>query len=172
MNSKLNTLIIFLFTSAFINAQVGFEKASVDGSGLVDFPTGTTKGIILSQVQNNTNMTDTSAGTFVFDGTSSKVKYYNGTSWIELTGQPGTSKTLLTGNEQDRSKGIIIGAPDSAAKGVLILESTDKALILPKVINPAANVKSPSAGMMCYDPVAKLVCFYNGTTWAFWGNTD
>jgi len=172
MNLKVNLFIISLFVTTLANAQIGIEKESVDGSGLVDFPEGTTKGIILPQVTNNLNMTDTSAGTFVFDEASSKVKYYNGTDWIELTGQPGVSKTLLAGTEQNRSSGVIIGAPDSAAKGVLVLESAEKALILPKVINPAINVKSPSAGMMCYDPVAKLVCFYNGVNWSFWGNID
>lgn len=173
MNLTIRILAISLFISAFATAQVGFEKESVDGSGLVDFPSGTTKGIILPQVTDNTNMTNVAAGTFVFDGATSKVKYYNGTAWVELTGQTGTSKTLLAGTENTQSKGVIIGAPDSPAeKGVLILESQDKALILPKVIDPAANVKSPSAGMMCYDPVAKLVCFYNGTSWAFWGNIE
>lgn len=172
MNLNVKLFIISLFISIFTNAQIGIEKESVDGSGLVDFPEGTTKGIILPQVTNNLNMTDTSAGTFVFDGVSSKVKYYNGADWIELTGQTGASKTLLVGTEQDRSAGVIIGAPDSTAKGVLVLESNDKALILPKIIDPANNVKSPSAGMMCYDPVAKLVCFYNGVNWAFWGNIE
>jgi len=173
MNFNIKTLIISLFISAFANAQVGFEKESVDGSGLVDFPSGTTKGIILPQVSDNANMTNVAEGTFVFDGTTSKVKYYNGTAWVELTGQAGTSKTLLAGSENNQSKGLVIGAADSPAeKGVLILESQDKALILPKVINPAVNVQSPSAGMICYDPVAKLVCFYNGTSWAFWGNIE
>lgn len=166
------TLIISFFTSTIAFAQIGIEKESVDGSGLVDFPGGTTKGIILPQVTNNTNMTNVSPGTFVFDGATSKVKYYNGTAWVELNEQTGVSKTLLAGNEQNRSRGVVIGAPDSAANGVLVLESDDKALILPKVVDPVTNVKSPSAGMMCYDPVAKLVCFYNGNTWSFWGNIE
>jgi hypothetical protein len=171
MKSK-NLFAIFLFLSAFVTAQVGFEKESVEGSGLVDFPAGTTKGIILPQVTDNAAMTDASEGTFVFDGATSKVKYYDGIAWVELTGQPGVSKALLAGAEQDRTAGIIIGDPDSTTKGVLVLESTNKALILPKITDPATNVKSPSAGMMCYDPVTKLVCFYNGTDWSFWGDIE
>lgn len=165
-------LFLLIILSSPINAQIGFEKTIIDGSGLIDFPIGTTKGIVLPQVADNTNMTDVSEGTFIFDGATSRVKYYNGIIWIELTGQTGTSRTLLPGAENNQSKGIIIGASDSDAKGVLILESQDKALILPKIIDPATNVKSPSPGMMCYDPVLKLVCFYNGTSWAFWGNID
>ncbi|WP_300688356.1 hypothetical protein [Chryseobacterium sp.] len=170
MNYKLNILALALSTA--VSAQIGIEKSTIDGSGLLDFPSGTTKGIILPQVQNAAAMSGTSGGTFIFDGAASKVKFHNGSSWIDLTNAAGVSKALLPGSEQNRSKGVIMGAPDSSARGVLILESTDKALILPKVINPAVNVKSPVAGMMCYDPTAKLVCFYNGTEWSFWGNTD
>lgn len=169
---KLKIIAISLFISTFANAQVGFEKTSIDGSGLVDFPSGTTKGIILPQVINNTNMTNVSEGTFVFDGTSARVKYYDGTAWVELTAQTGISSTLLPGTEQNTLKGVIIGDNTSAANGVFILESQNRALILPKVIDPVVNVKSPAAGMMCYDPIAKLVCFYNGINWAFWGNIE
>jgi hypothetical protein len=164
-------LLLFIF-NALAKAQVGIEKESVDGGGLMDFPTGTAKGIILPQVQDNTLMTDVSVGTLVFDGATAKSKYYDGTNWIELTGESGLSASLLPGAEKNVNKGIIIGAADSAAKGVLVFESEDKALILPKVVDPVNNVKSPAAGMMCYDPVAKLVCFYNGVSWSFWGNIN
>lgn len=172
MNLKINFIITAILVSANCNAQIGVETTVIEGSGLIDFPTGTTRGVILPQVANNANMTDVSPGTFVFDGTSSRTKYYDGTNWIELTGQTGVSKTLLAGNEQNRSAGVILGDPASTARGVLVFEAPDKAMILPKVINPELNVKSPSAGMICYDPVAKLVCFYNGVSWAFWGNID
>ncbi|MCW3161514.1 hypothetical protein [Chryseobacterium oryctis] len=152
---------------------MGFDTATIEGSGLVDFPAGTTKGIILPQVNDVTTMTETSQGTFVFDGSTAKVKYYDGVDWIELTGKTGAVNTLLPGAEKDQSIGVIIGGAESdAKKGVLVLESADKAMILPKVINPVVNVKSPTAGMMCYDPEKKLVCFYDGVEWAFWGNID
>ncbi|SIT00633.1 hypothetical protein [Chryseobacterium gambrini] len=172
MKLKLSFLILSFFIFSTANAQIGIGKSTVTGSGILDFPTGTTKGIILPQVQDNSGMTNVSGGTFVFDGATSKVKYYNGTAWVDLTDQAGASKTLLAGTEQNRTSGVIIGAATSAARGVLVLESSNKALILPKVVDPATNVKSPSAGMMCYDPVAKLVCFYNGSNWAFWGNIE
>lgn len=168
---KIKLIIISILSSIIINAQIGIETNTVNGSGLLDFPEGTTKGIILPHVINVNNMNNISAGTLVFDGASAKVKYYNGVSWSDLTDKPGASPILMAGDEQNRSKGVIIGAPDSSANGVLILESSDKALILPKIIDPVTNVKSPNAGMMCYDPVAKLVCFYNGTDWFFWGKT-
>ena len=164
---------MFLFMSSIsVYGQIGIETESVEGSGLMDFPTGTTKGIILPQVTDNTVMTDVSAGTFVFDGATSKTKYYNGTIWIEMSGENGQSPTLISGLEKNLTKGVIIGAPDSSVNGVLIFESQDKALILPKVSDPTNTVKSPVAGMICYDPITKLVCLYNGTNWSYWGNID
>ncbi|MCY1660216.1 hypothetical protein [Chryseobacterium sp. SL1] len=164
-------LILFVYNFA-VKAQIGIEKVSVDGDGLMDFPTGTTKGILLPQVQNVTSMANISPGTFVFDGLTAKTKYYNGISWIEMTGENGVSPTLITGVEKNVTKGLIVGMSDSQANGVLVFESDKKALILPKVINPVSNVKSPTAGMMCYDPITKLICFYNGTTWSFWGDIN
>lgn len=165
------TIVLFAFCIS-IQGQIGIEKESVDGSGLMDFPIGTTKGIILPQVINNMTMTDVSAGTFIFDGATAKTKFYNGTSWIEMSGENGQSPALISGSEKNVTKGVIIGAADSSATGVLIFESNNKALILPKILDPTNSVKSPSAGMMCYDPIAKMVCFYNGTNWSYWGNID
>jgi hypothetical protein len=171
MKTTYFTLSFFAF-SIFINAQIGIEKETVDGSGLMDFPGGTTKGIILPQVTNNTTMTEVSAGTLVFDGATAKTKYYDGASWIEMTGENGISPTLTVSSEKDVTKGIIVGSPDSTAKGILVFESNDKALILPKVNDPVNNIKSPAAGLICYDPDTKLVCFYNGTNWSFWGDIN
>ena len=58
--------------------------------------------------------------------------------------------------------------PPYTAEGVMVLESADKALILPKVVDPQANVLNPYPGMLCYDPVKKLVAVFNGTHWFFW----
>ncbi|WP_449400955.1 hypothetical protein [Chryseobacterium wanjuense] len=89
-----------------------------------------------------------------------------------MSGENGQSPALISGSEKNVTKGVIIGAADSSATGVLIFESNNKALILPKILDPTNSVKSPSAGMMCYDPIAKMVCFYNGNNWSYWGNID
>ncbi|WP_412850786.1 hypothetical protein ACL0VS_01155 [Chryseobacterium sp. PMSZPI] len=160
-----NTLLLLFFPVCCMS-QIAIEKPQADGSGLLDFPTGTHNGIILPRVQNSEMMTSTEPGTLVFDLTTSRIKYFNG-SWADLSDKTGTNPTLLPGNDII-SSGVIMGAPTSTATGVLVLESSDKALILPKVIDPVNNVKSPAAGMICYDPNTKLICVYNGSEWFFW----
>lgn len=64
--------------------------------------------------------------------------------------------------------GTVIGALSSPVKGVLVLETTDKALILPKTGSPHLNIVKPMAGTICYDTNKKMMCVYNGTEWSFW----
>ena len=166
----MKNIIIALFISNLLSAQVAIEKTNVDGSGILDFPMNTKKGIILPSVTNSLNMTPVTRGTLVYDATTKNVQYYDG-SWKSLNffGTAGTPRTLLPGNDLPNVKvGVIIGSTTSAAEGVLILESSTKALILPKVENPATTVIGPVAGMMCYDPVKNIMAIYNGTDWTFW----
>lgn len=158
--------IILILLCNIAYGQIAIGKTTVDGSGILDFPVGTTKGIILPNVTNNTTMTNVTPGTIVFDLASSKVKYNDG-FWKELTDKPGISPTLLSGADYANAT-VIFGSRTSTAEGVLVLEAPDKALILPQIIDPVTNVKSPAAGMMSYDPVKKLMCIYNGKEWFFW----
>ena len=163
-----NLFFTLSIVGSFSYGQIAIGKASVDGSGLLDFSTGTSKGIILPQIEDASTMTAVTPGTLVFDETTSKIMFYNG-SWKDLSINSGVSPTLDTGSEFSSNQGVIIGSNTSTANGVLILESSDKALILPKVTDPVANVKSPYAGMMCYDPVKKVIAIFNGSEWNFWG---
>lgn len=158
-------LILLLFP-VLLGAQVAIGKEQIDGSGILDFPAGTTNGIILPRVLDSETMTTAEPGTMVFDLATSRVKYFNG-AWTDLSDKTGNNPALIAGNDITTS-GVIIGASSSTASGVLVLESADKALILPKVTDPVTNVKSPTAGMICYDPTTKMICVYNGTEWFFW----
>lgn len=159
-------VLIIIVLGQFTYAQIAMGKSTVDGSGILDFVTGTTKGIILPQVENSATMASVTPGTLVFDMTTSKVQYHNG-AWVDLSTDAGTNPSLLAGSEIPETQGMVIGDA-STVEGVLILESTDKALILPKVVDPENNVKNPYPGMLCYDPVKKLVSVFNGTNWFFW----
>ncbi len=141
-------------------------KQTVDGSAILDFPAGTTKGIILPYVTNSSTMTNVEPGTLVFDRATSKVKYNDG-FWKELTDKTGSIPTVSPGVDNAASK-VIFGSNTSNADGVLVLESDTKALILPHVKNPVTSVKSPVAGMIAYDPDRKMICVYNGIEWFFW----
>ena len=160
-------IIVAILFSNLATAQIAIGgKTSVAGSAILDFPTGTTKGIILPNITNSSAMTNVTPGTLVFDLSTSRVKYNDG-FWRDLTDKDGISPTPLPGTDDPNAK-TIVGARFSTADGVLVLESASKALTLPHVINPVINIKGPVAGMVVYDPVRKMMCVYNGKEWFFW----
>ena len=168
--------IPILLFSSFVFGQVGIGKQSVNGaSTILDFEDSSTNtnGIILPSVSNTSNALaftpSNNNGTFLFDKSDSKVKFYENSVWKDLTGVGNSTQiTANTSSESGNSQGVIIGSSTSNAKGALVLESSNKALILPKISNPQTNVKNPYPGMICYDTNSKSLAVYNGTVWNYW----
>ena len=134
-------------------------------STLIQFEDGYTKGIILpANTQVTTNPTN---GSFTFDQSDRKVKMYENDQWVSLT-PTGDSGAILTINSNDNGEGVIVGAETSTAEGVLVLESDDRALVLPRIDNPVVNVNSPYPGMIAYDTTSKTIAIFDGKLWSFW----
>ena len=160
---KTKIISVLLIFGSFTSAQVALGKTSVDGDGILDFEEGTTSGLILPRVDSPSG----GVGTLLYDVSSKKVLYNNG-GWIDLSIQEGAVDTTDQDTYTDAGGGVIIGSDSSTSEGVLVLESTDKALILPKIASPELNVINPEAGMICYDTVKKNFAVYNGSEWTFW----
>lgn len=150
-------------------AQVAIEKPMINGtSTILDFNSvpGNVKGLILPSTSGvATGALDN--GTFIFDITDLKVKVYENNVWKPLS-DAGNLGTITVNDSAERGKGVIIGAPSSAADGVLILESLNKAMILPQIATPHLNVKSPYPGMICYDTASKSLAVFDGSVWNYW----
>lgn len=170
INKKIFLIIFFVFFSMNCFSQIGIGISSVKGSALIDFAENTTNGMILPHVNDVDNMLVDTKGTIVFDEKSKKVKYFDGEKWISMNREEGKLSDSFSFQEYDVSQGVIIGNEKSDASGVLILESNDRALVLPKISDPAKNVTSPYPGMICYDTVSNNVYFFNGLVWEFWGH--
>ncbi|MFV0531565.1 MAG: hypothetical protein ACK5MD_09010 [Flavobacteriales bacterium] len=162
MKSLIITTLFLTFNLFY--GQVAIGKDTVDGDGILDFGIAK-KGIILPYT--GTLVGSVVAGTFVFDTTSKMVRYYNGTDWIQMN-ETGGSYSAYPTALREVGAGTILGAASSSAPGVLILEATDKSLVLPKVADPHTNILSPAAGTMCYDTTSKSVAVFNGTEWSYW----
>lgn len=151
------------------NAQTAIDKKTAESSSVLDFASGTTKGIILPAVE--TLPTTPANGTFLFDKIAKIVKMYQNGAWVNLSGVgdiAGTVPIAPYSGTVDNGKQTVIGARSTTADGVLVLESTDKALVLPKISNPHLNVKSPYPGMMCYDTNRKALAVFDGKVWNYW----
>lgn len=149
-----------------LTAQVGMGKASVDGDAILDFPLSNT-GIILPMVDTLPTGIAGSNGTFLLDKTDLKIKMRENDLWVPLSDAGNLTGTMPNASAE-LGGGVIIGAASSSAQGVLVLESANKALVLPKVNDPVANMKSPVAGTICYDTVSKTIAVFDGLKWNFW----
>lgn len=150
--------------------QVAIGKNSITNSSVIlEFADATTNGINLPLVATLPVAGALVNGTILLDRNDSKVKWCANGAWVDLTGTGNVTLVSPTPNPSvDTGGGTIIGATSSLASGAMVLESTNKALILPKVTDPHTNVKSPIAGMMVYDTTSKSVAVFNGTNWSYW----
>ena len=167
MKRYLTTVILILGFGITTNAQTAIGKKTVStASVLLDFSASTTKGIILPAVE--TLPTSPANGTFVLDRNDRKIKMRQPSVWIELSESGSIASLVPYSGTSDNTRKTVMGARESGANGVLVLESTNKALVLPHVANPHSTVKSPYPGMMCYDTVKKALAVFDGSVWNYW----
>ncbi|WP_347219776.1 hypothetical protein [Chryseobacterium sp.] len=151
----------------FTSAQVGIGKETIDGDGILDFALNTTNGIMLPIVE--TLPGDAVAGTILMDKNDQTVKMKDHSAWVALSDTGSINNVTFNVNtEVSGPNRVIIGSSATSVPGVLVLESADKALILPKVADPHINVKSPYPGMICYDTVSKTMAVFDGLKWSYW----
>lgn len=170
--------IVFLLPFT-LTAQTAIGSRTIANKSVVlDFPEGTTKGIILPAVEELP--TTPANGTFLFDKTTNRVKVFSNNQWQDLSINNGNGSALVPySGTVNTSKQTIIGAhttkvyngssfEDGPVNGVLVLEGSTKAMVLPKIANASMTVKTPYPGMMCYDTRRKALAIFDGTVWVYW----
>jgi len=167
-------VILYVFFAANkMQAQVAIGKNSVTNSSvLLEFGTEA-KGIILPSVA---SAPGAAGGTFVFDTTDNSVKVLeeknggvNG-NWTNLTKneqEPGVQHSFSNAGA-DVGDGVIIGSATTTKPGVLVLESTDKAMVLPRIADPDVIIKGAVAGTMVYDLASDTLAVFDGRNWSYW----
>ena len=184
-------LVTTLLTATFAFSQVAIGKASVSNSSVSlefgDYVAGEGKGIVVPWVTSVSAIPANSQnGTIVFDTSDKLMKYKKQGSWFNLSKNEsgkignqttnsdttGVVNTSLQGSsvvEKTDAK-VSIGTPttNAANPGILVLEDSDKAMVLPKVPNPHLNIINPEPGLMVYDTVKKQLAIFNGKVWNFW----
>jgi len=190
MKSLLTIITFLIFNSTFsqviIGNNVGTVPAGQKSSVLLEFAAGENKGIILPYLRTVPSGTGLAEGTIILDASNpanSKIKYYNGLislqstdGWVDLSS--GKSANIsnymtiqpLSGSVTEDPVGkVIIGASNTSADGILVLESDSKAMVLPMVEN-TDEVPDPAPGMMLYinKAGAKRLAVFNGEGWTYW----
>lgn len=169
MKKKLTYTLSLIASINLFNAQVAIEKNNISNSS-VSLEFGTQfKGIILPWVTSENTVSSPSVGTLIFDSTDKKVKYFNGI-WNDLSVDTNGTVDLSLQNSliENTNAKVSIGTPTSTP-GILVLENTtNQVMVLPRMDSPHLNIKNPEAGMIAYDTNKHLFCTYNGTNWSFW----
>ena len=178
MTTKKLLAILLLSLALTVQCQVIFGgktgTANVKTSVLLEFENTGDRGIILPFVR--TLPASPTPGTILMNATNpamAKVSFFNG-SWVDLSGKTNDISALLasqpTGIDETTAK-VIIGSKTSSADGILVLESENKAMVLP-FVNSTDDIPNPSAGMMVYVNKAnyKRLAVFNGITWSYWKN--
>lgn len=181
------TLTLSISALAFSQVRIGATNSAGNVSStsvLLEFGTDDDKGIILPYVETvPTGANDAKGGTLIFDVSATgqyKVKVKNeNTGWSDLSVESGYSSAVeaLVKNPQAAPLAdiagakAIIGNATTSTEGVLVLESPDKAMVLPIVSN-YNTIKNPSPGMMAFlkgvtSDKHRLI-FFNGEKWTFW----
>jgi hypothetical protein len=175
----MKNIIISMFTlfTTCAFAQVAIGKASVTSPSVsLEFGTGN-KGILLPWVTGVSTVTGAVNGTLVYNTTDKKVYVKYASGWKDLSvDATGTTVDPITNvdgltlqnslNDLNTAK-VSIGTPTSTP-GILVLEDTNKAMVLPKVASPHLTIINPAPGMMAYDTTSKQLAVFNGTVWSFW----
>jgi hypothetical protein len=174
---KILIALTFIFVKNDLSAQVIFGNsigtAANKTSVLMEFPNTGNRGLILPYVTNKTAIT--TPGSIILDAstpTAAKVKYYNGTTWVDLSVQPADVSSYLTIQplaKENAGAKVVIGSETSTADGILVLESATKAMVLPMATS-YQNIVNPAPGTMVLltDATIKILAVYNGTQWSFW----
>lgn len=167
MNLKYKILFFLLGCFSYAQIGVGVNTDELEKYSLLSFKENG-KGLVLPWVDNLP--TKNNKGTFVFDTNDLKVKYFDGTSWVAYTTE-GKADLSLQNTYKENGGGVVITDMEfkhqSAAKGVLVLVSDSRALILPKTEKPYDVIENPEAGTLYYDSVHKMICIFNGESWQF-----
>lgn len=185
MKNIITVMLLGAFSALHAQVIIGNGSGTVTpgnkGSVLLEFANDNNKGIIVPYVRTLPTGSALVGGAIILDATNAtfaRMKFYNGTAWVDLSGQDGNlvspidyltaQPDAVTAPETLGSK-TIIGAPSSTADGVLVLESDTKAMVLP-IVADVQNIPSPSPGMMVYvnKTGAKRLAVFNGSKWSFW----
>lgn len=184
----MKTLLI-ITTVLFFNcvfAQVGIGKSSISNPSVslefADYDNLEGKGIIIPWTNASSTLSSVEKGTLIFDTSDKIVKYKKADgSWFNLSRNEittvnsinnydttGLVNTTLQDLLSDKQSAKVSIGNLSPTPGILVLEDTNKAMILPKVPNPHLNIVNPEPGTMAYDTITKQLAIFNGNVWSFW----
>ncbi len=169
----LSAVIFSVYSSAQAIIGDGVGTATNKTSVLLEFAATGDAGIILPYVTDKSKVN--MPGSIILDATvpsQAKVKFYTGSAWTDLSVQTANVTNALlpqqSAQEKESAK-TVIGNTSSTAHGILVLESKNKAMVLP-VTNDYKKIINPAPGTMTLINNGGILSLavYDGANWNFW----
>lgn len=159
------SIIIAISSLHALNAQIAIGKENMTNSSVLLEFADENRGIILPSVDEATGAAE---GTFIFNTSTRSVQVLQNAEWLNLTDENQGVLHNFNNQSTDTGTGVILGANSSGKPGVLVLESTTQALVLPHVENPHLNINGAIAGTIVYDSISDMFAVYDGANWSYW----
>ena len=170
-------ILLFLVISFNVNAQIKFSSSNnsqfSSESVLIEFDDSAenSKGLILPMVISKDPLSVD--GTLLYDAEDFKFKVKQDGQWIDMNEvKPNWRPVLELTNMRDVvGAGVTISdetITNENSVGVLVLSSTNKAMVLPKIKSPDIKVVNPYVGMICYDTDSEMLAMFDGAVWNYW----
>lgn len=166
---KAAAVFSILNTSEF-QSQISIGKDNVTNESVLLEFSDENKGFVLPSL---ISAPGAAVGTFIYNTEKNSVmlceNYFNGIAyWKFLTPENMGQSHSFVNQGNDIGNGVIIGSSTSSKPGILVLESTKKAMVLPKASNPHIYMKGTIAGTIVYDTASDMLAIYNGKEWYYW----
>ena len=169
----------FILISACVFSQVAIGKTTLSSTSVSLEFGSENRGMVLPWVIDTGSVSGVVNGTLVYNANASDKKVYvkYASGWKDLSvDATGTTVdpimsvdglTLQNSLSDLPNAKVSIGTPTSTP-GILVLEDSNKAMVLPKVASPHLSIINPAPGMMAYDTVKNQLAVFNGKVWTFW----
>ena len=175
---KTQIIIFTLLASISLQAQIAIGKNQVSSPSVSLEFGNENRGLLLPWVDSEVAVNNPVNGTLVFDGSENKVKVKYASGWKDLSIQSGTTVNPLSMVDGKVIQNLLVEKTDAkvsigepvlpAVEGILVLEDSNKAMVLPKVSSPHLNILNPTPGLMVFDPVKRQLAVFNGQVWTYW----
>lgn len=171
--------LLGLISNLVLIAQITIGRDSLSSEAVLLEFGNENKGLILPWVNSindvdadsnavNSNANGATSGTFVFDSSDNRIKLKKNNTWMDLSGTDGTSdQSQIINRPESLENGVVIGSSTTPVRGILIIQSANQAMVLPKV-DRFEDIVDPSPGMMVFVKSTKMLAVYNGVVWSFW----
>ena len=159
---RILSILLFVLLSGYINAQsvaINTDGSVANASALLDIKS-TTKGMLVPRMTTaqRTIISSPATGLLVYDTDVNSFWFYNGTSWVDLSGNGGGGGNSNSWNQNGNniyntnsgSVGIGTSTPNSASS--LDMGYSGRPMVLPRLTSEQIDaINSPVQGMMVYN---------------------